>query len=952
MEERIKILLVEDDEVDRMAVSRAFKSAGISVEITPAVDYQSAIDALLQRLLPENVNGEGAGRAFASATLREPNFDCVLLDYRLPDGDALSLVQTVRGTGIKVPLVVLTGQGDEQIAVELMKAGASDYLPKSKLSPETLSRSVRNAVRIYRAEKEAALAQERLRDSEERYRLVLEGSNDGIWDWDLTTHAIYCNDRLYEITGLSADEVTVTYDLVCELLHPDDRRRISQAVAAHFDENVELDVEFRLLHRCGEYRHCIARGKAWRDAQGRPFRMSGTLSDITDRKQAEESLRFLADASVLLSTSLDYEKTLESLAQLTVPFLADLCVVDIVENGVVRRMGIAHADPNREEQVRKLQYHYPFDLNSTHPAIKVMRTGVAALAPEIDDQELVAATRDAEHLQIVREMGFQSYMIVPLLVRGRVLGTISFVSTQPSRRYRSADMALAEELARRAALSIENGQLYQETQETSENLRQAILILGEQQQQLRTLQQLTNLLNQRLTDLPGLLREMVKAVAKAIPVAQFCFIMLNNPQCQGLVLTVMAGIKTEKLRLEKAFSPEEGLFYRVFSTGEAQLIQCPEGEELHSPEVPAAIYAVAIESVQAGRLGVLAIGNWEDRDAFDEEDRNLLVAVGEQAAIAIDNARMIKALEEQEKRLEDQNDMLAQKNQELEHQRQQLQLNNLQLLEAARLKSQFLATMSHELRTPMNAVIGFSQLLLRQRQHPLTPEQTDMMERILNNGKHLLALINEILDLSKIEAGRLELKLEAFDLIALVRATASELRSLADEKHLTLTIIDNVQSANVINDSVRLRQILVNLLSNAIKFTQKGTVEVTITEISSDRLALTVKDTGIGIAKEELEHIFEEFRQIDQTITRRYPGTGLGLAITKSLVELMQGTIEVESQLGQGSTFRIELPRTIQSLPANRYHISDTHTQREVSSLERPRLASSAKRPRSGRVLY
>jgi two-component system, NarL family, sensor histidine kinase BarA len=252
----------------------------------------------------------------------------------------------------------------------------------------------------------------------------------------------------------------------------------------------------------------------------------------------------------------------------------------------------------------------------------------------------------------------------------------------------------------------------------------------------------------------------------------------------------------------------------------------------------------------------------------------------------------------------------------------------------------------------MNAVIGFSQLLLRQRQHPLTPEQADMMQRILNNGKHLLALINEILDLSKIEAGRLELKLEAFNLMALVRATADELRSLADEKHLTLNIIDNVQSANVINDSGRLRQILVNLLSNAIKFTEKGSVEVEVREISPDRLALTVKDTGIGIAQEELEHIFEEFRQIDQTITRRYAGTGLGLAITKSLVQLMQGTIEVESKLGQGSTFRIELPRTVQSLPPTRYRISDTHIPREVNSSDRSRLSPSAKKPHSGRVLY
>ncbi|MCA1992171.1 MAG: PAS domain-containing protein, partial [Coleofasciculus sp. S288] len=405
MEDLIKILLVEDDEVDRMAVSRALKTAGLRTDMVLAIDCKSAMDVLFQE------------RRSVDATPNEQDFDCILLDYRLPDGDGLALVREVRRAGSKVPLIVLTGQGDEQLAVELMKSGVSDYLPKNKLSPETLSRSVRNSVRLYRAEQEAALANQRLRESEERYRLVLEGSNDGIWDWDIVTHDVYCNDRLYEIVGLSADEVKASYDLFCQLLHPNDRRRISQAVAAHLQDQAELEVEFRLLHASGDYRYCIARGKAQRDRDGRPLRMSGTIGDITERKRAEESQRFLVEASALLSSSLDYEKTLERLAKLAVPLLGDLCVIDIVEGSVVRRMGLAHTDSIRSEQVRQLLHRSPIDINELSPAMKVLRTGVAELKPEITDEDVASATRDAEHLQLVRDMGFKSYIIVPLLMR-------------------------------------------------------------------------------------------------------------------------------------------------------------------------------------------------------------------------------------------------------------------------------------------------------------------------------------------------------------------------------------------------------------------------------------------------------------------------------------------------------------------------------------------------------
>ncbi|MEH2347946.1 MAG: ATP-binding protein [Nostoc sp.] len=254
---------------------------------------------------------------------------------------------------------------------------------------------------------------------------------------------------------------------------------------------------------------------------------------------------------------------------------------------------------------------------------------------------------------------------------------------------------------------------------------------------------------------------------------------------------------------------------------------------------------------------------------------------------------------------------LIRKNQELERQQQHIQMQNFKLLETSRLKSHFLATMSHELRTPMNAIIGFSQILLRPKFGQLTHQQADMVERILNNGKHLLMLLNEVLDFSKLEVGRLDLKAERFDVSKIVNQAVSEMHSLADAKNLSLLVQNDLQNPSVFNDPVRIKQILINLLSNAIKFTESGEIWVEVKELPEKRVAIIVRDTGIGIASRDFKRIFEAFRQVDQTITRKYQGTGLGLAIVDSVVRMMGGKIFLESKVGRGSMFKIELPRQI-----------------------------------------
>lgn len=242
-----------------------------------------------------------------------------------------------------------------------------------------------------------------------------------------------------------------------------------------------------------------------------------------------------------------------------------------------------------------------------------------------------------------------------------------------------------------------------------------------------------------------------------------------------------------------------------------------------------------------------------------------------------------------------------------------VQIQNLQLEEAAKLKSQFMSIMSHELRTPLHAILGFANLLQRQVQQWSSSSSPMMLEKIINNGKHLLTLIEDMLDLSKLESNRLKLQLQQFNLVELVTSTINELRPIAEKKNLILNLNIEIENNIVINDSIRIKQILVNLLDNAIKFTETGSININVKELPSNKLSICIRDTGIGISQEDLKYIFQAFRQINQTTVRKYNGTGLGLAIIDHLVRLMQGTISVTSTVGEGSTFCVELPKVVRN---------------------------------------
>jgi CheY-like chemotaxis protein/signal transduction histidine kinase/HAMP domain-containing protein len=301
---------------------------------------------------------------------------------------------------------------------------------------------------------------------------------------------------------------------------------------------------------------------------------------------------------------------------------------------------------------------------------------------------------------------------------------------------------------------------------------------------------------------------------------------------------------------------------------------------------------------------------------FEEDCRQVLEMAAPQLATAIANAlshrateRMAQTLRDTNSELQAVNEELQAQSEELRQQAKELEIQRLRVNDASRLKSEFLSNMSHELRTPLNSIMALSQLMMaRGPSGGGGDKDLEYLPVIERNGRQLLGLINDILDLSKIESGRMQIEVTAFDPTLLAQEVLDVVRPMAREKALDL-VVSGASPRQMHSDPERLRQILLNLLSNAVKFTDAGSVRLDVT-VRGSGLVFAVADTGIGIPAEAFDHIFDEFRQVDGTSTRRHAGTGLGLAISRRLAVLLGGRLAVESEVGRGSVFTLTLPVT------------------------------------------
>jgi signal transduction histidine kinase/CheY-like chemotaxis protein/HAMP domain-containing protein len=514
-----------------------------------------------------------------------------------------------------------------------------------------------------------------------------------------------------------------------------------------------------------------------------------------------------------------------------------------------------------------------------HPAVPLARLARTKEVVHVTDFSADQAyiERDPRIVALVESAGARSLLAVPMLKEGELIGAIA-IYRQEVRPFTDKQIDLVTNFASQAVIAIENVRLLTELRARTDELGQSV-------EELRALGEVTQAVNSTL-DLQTVLFTIVsKAVQLSDTDAGSIYVhdeMRQQFELQanyGMSDDLIAALKDHHLDISDAVA-------RAAKQGEP--VQVPDMRT----ESPVPANELMLQAGYRARLlvpllrfnevmGALVVRRKAPGE-FSKNTIDLLRTFAAQSVLAIQNARLFQEIEEKGRQLE----------------------------LASQHKSQFVASMSHELRTPLNAIIGLTEMMVTNAARFGTEKASEPLKRVHRAGQHLLGLINQVLDLSKIEAGKLELNPESVNLAPLIDEVIGTARQLAQQNKNNLVVEAQEKLGMLTVDPMRLRQILLNLLSNACKFTTQGEVKLRVRKVADGRnwVEFAVADTGIGMTAEQQAKLFEEFTQADSSTARRYGGTGLGLAITRKLARMMGGDVTVQSEPGKGSIFSVRLP--------------------------------------------
>jgi PAS domain S-box-containing protein len=863
--------------------------------------------------------------------------DLVLADVMMPGLDGFALLRALRADPrtAAIPVLLLSARAGEESRVEGLEAGADDYLVKPFSAKELLARvgahlamaRMRNEMqatqREYAAQLESALEELQIREEERRqqndalvatrlqvererarYAALFALAPDAYLVTDTMGVIQEANHAAAALLGVSPEHL-MGKPLSVYVAPPARRTFRTQQARLQTQERVQ-DWEIQLQPRHGRPVPVSISVAVSRSTPAQAPALHWLLRDHTARQQAEAertrreaAQRFLAEASTLLASSLDATLQLEPLAQLLVPTLADWCSIDLLQDdGWLHRVVVVHADPTKTALAEQLRQQYPLlAAEAPHTLARVLRTGQSWFDAAVSPARLRAEARDAAHWELTQALGFTAEIVVPLLARGRVLGTLTCVLGEGTRRYSAADLALAEELAHRVALALDNTRLYQEARTAQAALQQANASLEQRVQErtalLALIQDVTRAANEAATS----------AVALQYAVDRLC--AYTGWPIGHVYLAVAAGAERwAPTALWHLDAPERFTAFQEATQG----LEVAAGEGL------------------VGRVGARGQPEWQSAVATDPtfKRRRAAQATGLSTGVAwpllvgsevagVLEFYTTEALAPNPALLEAMTQIGTQLGRAIERERAAAQARRQQeaLLQREKLAamSTLLANVAHELNNPL-ASIGLQTELLREDvgQGPLA----EPVAAIAQAATRCERLVRQFLTLARQHPP----ERSVVALNTLVAETVELLTYPLRVDNVTVHLHLDDQLPPLWGDPHQLQQVLLNLLTNAqhALHAAPGAREVNLTtryDPAPQRITLAVADTGPGIPLALQARIFEPF------FTTKPPGvgTGLGLSLCRGIVEAHSGTLEVTSAPGHGATFRLTLP--LGAMPAS-----------------------------------